>query len=118
MTLVNYNILGYIIFLSIITFIIVVVGKICYRNGNIYVSELIPEHAELCHQINKTLLVGYYLVNIGYSSMTLIYWKDILTIQQLIETISVKTSIIAFILCFLHYSNIYILTNYIQKLIK
>lgn len=118
MTTANYNLLGYAIFLTIIIFIILVVGKICYRNGNIFVAELIPNHAHLCQQINKTLLVGYYLVNIGYCAMTLVNWKTILTVTQLVEIISVKTATIAFILSFLHYLNIFVLTNYIQKLIK
>ncbi|MGR3790610.1 hypothetical protein ACUXZJ_06840 [Flavobacterium sp. TN-1] len=114
----NYNLIGYTFFLIIIIFIIAVVGKICYKNGNVYVNELIPNHADLCVQINKTLLVGYYLVNIGYSAMTLIWWNEIITIQQLIETLALKIATIAFILSFLHYSNLYILTNYVQKLIK
>lgn len=115
---INYNIIAYSIFLAIIIFMIVVVGKICYQNGNIFVANLIPDHMDLCQQINKTLLVGYYLTNIGYCFMTLVNWKTIITIQQLIEVIATKTATIAFILSFLHYSNIYIITNYIQKLIK
>lgn len=114
----NYNIIGYLIFLTIIIYIIVVVGKTCYRNGNVFVAELIPDHIDLCQQINKILLVGYYLVNIGYAAMTLVHWETINTIEQLVEIISMKTATIAFLLSFLHYSNIFILTNYIQKLIK
>ncbi|ANO47602.1 hypothetical protein Pf1_02147 [Flavobacterium columnare] len=50
--------------------------------------------------------------------MTLIGWNEIITIQQLIETLALKIATIVFILSFLHYSNLYILTNYVQKLIK
>nr|WP_294938823.1 hypothetical protein [uncultured Flavobacterium sp.] len=114
----NYNILGYLLFLSIIAFIIFKVGKICYDNGNIFVAELLPGHAELCWQVNKILLAAYYLVNIGYSAMTLIQWQEITSTAQLIEIIATKTAIIITILSVLHYSNIYIITNYIQKLIK
>lgn len=114
----NFNILGYIIFLIITIYIIIVVGKICYRNGNIFVLNLIPDHEELCQQINKILLIGYYLVNIGYCAMTLISWSTISNTIQLAEIISSKTAIIIGILAFLHYLNIFLLTNYIQKLIK
>lgn len=114
----NLNILGYIIFLTITIYIITVVGKICYRNGNIFVLNLIPNHEELCQQINKILLIGYYLINIGYCAMTLISWSTISDITQLAEIISFKTAIIVGILAFLHYLNIFLLTNYIQKLIK
>jgi hypothetical protein len=94
------------------------VGKICYRNGNIYVAELIPNHADICQKINQVLLLGYYLLNIGYCAMTLIFWQKISSPTQLIETIGTKTAIIIFILSILHYLNIIILTKYIHKLIK
>ena len=114
----DYNVLGYGIFITVIVFIIVVVGKICYLNGNIFVAELIPDHFDLCQQINKSLLVSYYLVNIGYCAMTLVGWETIISLQQLIEVMAVKVAIIVCILSVLHYLNIYLLTNTIHKLIK
>ena len=52
----NLNILGYLIYLSFTCIIIIKVGKLCYDNGNLFVSQLIPNHEALCHQINKMLL--------------------------------------------------------------
>ncbi|OXA71376.1 hypothetical protein B0A67_11265 [Flavobacterium aquidurense] len=114
----NLNIIGYFIYLGITIFIILKVGKICYKNGNIYVAELIPNHADTCQKINQVLLLGYYLLNIGYCAMTLISWQKIQSATQLIETIGIKTSIIIFIISILHYLNIIMLTKYIHKLIK
>ncbi|OCB70472.1 hypothetical protein B0A79_00090 [Flavobacterium piscis] len=114
----NLNITGYFIYLSITIFIILRVGKICYKNGNIFVAELIPNHADICQKINHVLLIAYYLLNIGYCAMTLISWQKILSSTQLIETIGIKTAIIIFIISVLHYLNIIILTKYIHKLIK
>lgn len=114
----NLNILGYIIFLIITTYIIVVVGKICFRNGNIFVLELIPAHKDLCLKINRILLTGYYLVNLGYCAMTLISWSTIENMITLIELIATNTAIIVGILALLHYLNIFILTTYIHKLIQ
>ena len=114
----NLNIIGYCIYLVITILIIIKVGKICYKNGNIYVGELIPNHKDLCQKINQVLLMAYYLLNIGYCAMTLISWQKITTSTQLIETIGIKTAIIIFIISLLHYLNIIILTKYIQKLIK
>lgn len=114
----NLNIIGYFIYLSITIFIIIKVGKICYKNGNVYVAELIPNHKEICQKINQILLLGYYLLNIGYCAVTLISWHKIVSIDQLIETIAIKASIIIFAISILHYLNIIILTKYIQKLIK
>jgi len=114
----DYNVLGYGIFITVISFVIVVVGKICYRNGNLFVAELIPDHLDLCQQINKSLLVSFYLVNIGYAAMTLVGWETIISPQQLIEVMAAKIAAIVCILSVLHYLNIYLLTNTIHKLIK
>jgi len=113
----NLNIIGYFIYLSITIFIIMKVGKICFKNGNIFVLDLIPNHADLCQKINQILLLAYYLLNIGYCAMTLISWQKISTSPQLIETICLKTAVIIFIISILHYLNILIITKYIQKLI-
>lgn len=114
----SYNLLGYGIFITVIVFIVRVVGHICYRNGNIFVAALIPDHTELCQQINRILLVGYYLVNMGYAAMTLVDWELIDTLPQLIEVITFRISLIVYILAFLHYLNIIVLTTSIQKLIQ
>lgn len=113
----NYNILGYSIYLLATLFIIIRVGKICYDNGNIFVSHLIPDHKDLCHKINQVLLVAYYLLNMGYCAITLIGWQKIETFNQLIETITFRSGIIVVFLALMHYFNIYMITKYVQKLI-
>ena len=113
----NLNIIAYLIYLSITGIIIIKVGRICYNNGNIFVSQLIPNHEDLCHKINQLLLVGYYLLNIGYCAMTLISWRKIDNMTQLIEVITSKSAFIIIAIALMHYINIILLTNYIKKLI-
>ncbi|WP_199121365.1 hypothetical protein [Pedobacter sp. ASV28] len=114
----NLNLLGYGLFILFIVLIIVWVGKICYKNGNLFVAELIPGHVELCHQINKVLLIGYYLVNIGYCALTLSFWEPIFSVSVLVEVVALKIATIIMILSVLHYLNIFILATSVQKLIK
>jgi len=113
----NLNIFGYAIYLLMTGIIIVRVGRICYNNGNVFVSALIPNHEDLCHKTNQILLVGYYLLNLGYCAMTLISWKKIMSVDELIEVIALKSAIIIGIIAIMHYLNIFVLTKYIQKLI-
>lgn len=113
----NLNIIGYLIYFSVTGFIILKVGKICYDNGNIYVSQLIPDHEALCQRINQMLLIGYYLLNIGYCAMTIIAWQKIISYENLIEIIASKSAIIIVTIALMHYLNIFLLTKYIKKLI-
>jgi hypothetical protein len=111
------NITAYAIYLTLTIFIIVRVGKICHRNGNVFVSELIPDHMDLCHKINDLLLLGYYLLNIGYCAISLIWWDKITSAPALILALSTRTSYIICIISVMHYLNIFIITKYIKKII-
>lgn len=113
----NLNIIGYCIYLIITGVIILKAGKICYENGNIFVAQLIPNHKELCTQTNQILLLGYYLLNLGYCAMTLVSWKTLTTYSQLIELIAAKTATIILVIALMHYLNIIVITKYIKKLI-
>ena len=113
----NLNIIGYIIYLSITALIIIKVGNICYTNGNIYVSQLIPYHEDLCLKINQILLSAYYLINLGYCAITLVQWNTITTYTELLEVITFKTAIIICSIAILHYFNIILLTKQVKKLI-
>lgn len=113
----NLNIIAYGIYLLITGIIIIKVGRICYDNGNIYIAALIPDHEDLCQKTNQILLIGYYLMNLGYCGMTLISWEKILSFNQLIEIISLRCAIIIGTIAIMHYINILVLTKYIQKLI-
>jgi hypothetical protein len=114
----NLNILSYSIYLTITAIIIFIVGQILYRNGNVFVSQLVPNHENLCKKVNKNLLLGYYLLNLGYCAITILSWEKIETVNQLVRIIAYKTSIILFIIGILHYLNIFMITNYIKKLIN
>lgn len=114
----NLNITAYAIYLSMTILLIVRVGKICHRNGNIFVSELIPGHIDLCHRVNDLLLLGYYLLNIGYCAITLIWWDKITSAPELIMALAKRTSYIICIISVMHYGNIFIITKYIHKIIN
>ena len=66
----NYIIISYMIYLSITVYITVIVGWECYKNGLVYVTSIFKDK-KLVEAINRILLTGYYLTNIGYAIMTL-----------------------------------------------
>lgn len=114
----NHNLTGYAIYLTITAFIILYVGNRCYKNGNVFVLALIPDHKDLCIRINQILLAGYYLINIGYCLISIVNWQTITTADELVETIAVKSATIICLLSALHYLNIFLITNYTRKLIN
>lgn len=106
----TYNLIAYLIYFSLMAFIILKVGYICFKNGILFVASLLPENPSLGLQINKLLLVGYYLVNIGYIVFSVSQWETLSSLLELIEAISQKATFIILGLAGLHYLNIFTLS--------
>jgi len=112
----NLNLITYSLYLVITVLIIIKIGRICYRNGNVFVLHLIPNDKEFCLRINKLLLYGYYLINIGYAVITLSGWTTIQSVLQMIESLSINIAIIVSVLATLHYFNLFWITKFIKKI--
>ena len=110
----NYNILTYCIYLPIIAVIMVKVGWMFYTHGEVYLMHLFQQNDSLVKPINNLLLIGYYLINLGYAVITLAYWETVVSIPQLLNTLSEHLGVIIIGLALLHYNNVFLL-NYLVK---
>jgi len=113
----NYNLLAYSIYCLMIVSIILKVGHICFKNGQAYVGQFLQEKPDLCLTINKILLTGYYLLNIGYGITVISQWKKITTLNQCIESISQHGCYIVLLLAGLHYLNLICIPLIIKKIL-
>ena len=101
----TYNTIGYLIYIPLTMFITIYVGKQCHMHGLIYVKSAFSND-DLANSVNNLLLIGYYLVNIGYAIMGIQSWEYITSAHQLISDISLHLGSIILILALLHYTNI------------
>ncbi len=86
--------------------VILFVGKTLYTNGRPFLINVFHGNISLADSINKLLLVGYYLVNIGYTVIALRIWQRIDSTQSLVEILSYKIGLIVFILGIMHVFNV------------
>lgn len=103
------NTLAYIVYLFITYIITVRVGKLFYKNGRIYIYQLMKADGAITDFINKLLLVGYYLTNLGYATIMLSFWKTIYSITELVATVSTMTGRIILSLAIVHFANLFII---------
>jgi hypothetical protein len=85
------NTLAYIIYLLITYLVTVHVGLAFYRNGRAYILNLLLGDEALTDSINRILLTGYYLLNLGYAAVMISFWKTIETYAELIASIGIMT---------------------------
>ena len=104
----TYMILAYSLYLVITLCITIWVANTLFKNGKVFLVDIFHGNKELADSVNNLLLVGFYLINIGYAVYTLRVTDSILNLQQLIEILSVKIGIIILILGAMHFFNLYI----------
>ena len=104
----NFNIIGYSIYIAVIIYITVFIGKKFHSNGRVFLHEILTDH-EVCEAVNNILLVAYYLLNIGNAILMIKTWPQIQSLDVLIEQISINIGQIILLLAITHYINITLL---------
>ncbi|MCT2562040.1 hypothetical protein [Chryseobacterium herbae] len=103
-----FNIVSYVIFLTVSSYITLDVGRRCFQAGKAYLEYLIHD-SEMCLTINRILLGCYYLLNLGYIAVNLAFWDRVSSMEEVITVTAIRIGYIALILCVLHYMNIFAL---------
>lgn len=111
----NYTILTYGLYLPITIVLTVWVANTLFKNGRVFLITIFHSDELLADSVNKLLLVGFYLINIGYAVYTLKIQTLVVGYQQLIETLSLKIGLIILILGAMHFFNLFILFNLRRK---
>lgn len=99
------NIIAYIIYLFITCLTTVYTGWLFYTSGRVYLLNLLQNDVALTSYINKMLLTGYYLLNIGYAAVMIRFWKNIHSLAELAASISGMTGTIMISLGIIHFFN-------------
>ncbi len=81
-------------------------GYQCYKHGAVYIMELFEGQSDLAITLNKVLLLGYYLVNIGLLVYTLMQGERQEFLSDLISQQADRVGVVALLLGVLHFINI------------
>ena len=104
----NYSILTYGVYLPITVILTVWVAKTLFNNGRIFLVDIFHGNEELADSVNKLLIVGFYLINVGHAVFTLQIIGDIDSVQAVIEKLSLKVGAIILILGAMHFFNLFV----------
>ena len=104
----NYIIITYMLYLALTISITIWVTRNLFRNGKVFLVDIFHGNKELADSVNNLLLVGFYLINLGYAVYTLQVTSSISNAQEVIEKLSIKIGLIILILGGMHFFNLYI----------
>ncbi len=104
----NYIIITYSLYLGITLSLTIWVARTLFKNGKVFLYDIFHGNKELADSVNNLLLVGFYLVNLGYAIYTLQITSAIQHVQAVLEQLSLKIGLIILILGGMHFLNLYI----------
>lgn len=105
----HFTIIAYCAYLVISIVLTIWVAKTLFTNGRVFLLEIFRGNEELTDAVNRLLLVGFYLVNVGYILYTMTVTDHLYSTQSVLELLSRKIGIVILVLGFMHFFNMYIL---------
>lgn len=78
------------------------------RNGRVFLSDVFAGNDALAGAVNKLLVVGFYLLNLGFVSLYLRIGAPVPDLRGLFEELSVKIGVVAMALALVHFANVYV----------
>ena len=104
----NYIVCTYALYLGISIALTVWVARTLHKNGRLFLVDAFHGNEPLADSINHLLLVGFYLINVGYVSLALKYGDKAASVQELLEVLSTKIGAVLLILGGMHFFNLYV----------
>jgi hypothetical protein len=102
----------YVIYLALSLAITVWVGRSLHHNGRVFLVENFQGQERLADSVNHLLLVGFYLVNIGFVALALRYGTKPTDIVGVFEFLSTKVGLVVVILGLMHFFNMRMLVRF------
>jgi hypothetical protein len=106
-----YIVISYAAYLVISLGVTIWVANTLHRNGRVFLVDAFRGNAELADSVNHLLVVGFYLINIGYVTLALRTTATLHNLRESIELFSDKIGLVLLILGLMHFFNLFIFSQ-------
>jgi len=101
----------YLTYLLISMSVTIWVARTLHNNGRVFLVDAFHGNAELADSVNHLLVVGFYLINIGYVTLALKTYGNLSTMREAIELVSDKIGIVLLVLGGMHFFNLFVFSR-------
>jgi hypothetical protein len=101
----------YLVYLAISIGLTVWVATTLSRNGLVFLQDVFAD-AKLANAVNHLLVMGFYLLNLGYVAVAMRSTSRIPDASRALETLSLKIGLVLLVLGVLHFFNVFFLGRY------
>ena len=101
----------YLAYLGISIALTIWVARTLHKNGRVFLVESFLGNDALADSVNHLLVVGFYLVNLGFVTLALKYGDKATDAQSALEILSSKVGLALVVLGIMHFFNLYVFSN-------
>jgi hypothetical protein len=101
----------YLLYLALSVGLTVWVATTLSRNGLVFLAEVFADE-KLARAVNHLLVMGFYLLNLGYVAFAMKSGAQVETTSEALETLSTKIGLVLLVLGVLHLGNVFFLGRY------
>lgn len=115
----DLEIIIFIVYLLIATSTTIIVGQTLYTNGAVFLERIFRSSLHVVQPLNKMLLVGFYLMNIGF--VLAFFTQKSTAIHSIgggLEFLSTKLGIVYMVLGGMHLFNLFLFMTIEKRLRK
>jgi len=107
----SFTVSTYLVYLTISIALTVWVARTLHKNGRVFLVDVFRGNTELADSVNHLLVVGFYLINLGYIALALKVGYVVASLQQTIEALSEKVGVVLLVLGLMHFFNLYVFSR-------
>ena len=111
----DLTVVAYLLYLAVTIPLTVWVGRALRRHGEVFLVDVFRGDTNLAHAVNQLLVIGFYLVNLGYVSFFMAANRDVDTGRELMELLSTKVGGVALVVGILHFGNVWCLNAFRRR---
>ncbi len=109
------TVITYLIYLLIAVPLTIWVARTLSRNGRIFLVDVFHGNEDFADAVNRLLVVGFYLVNLGFVTLFLRTGDTVIDARGVIEQLSVKVGIVMVVLGVLHLLNVWVFNAFRRR---
>jgi hypothetical protein len=104
----NHLVPVYLVYTAASLALTVWLARTLFKNGEVFLEDVFADNPRMAAAVNRLLVVGFYLLNLGYAFMMLKADRQVATASDAIETLAAKLGALLLVLGGIHMGNLYL----------
>jgi hypothetical protein len=107
----NHIVFTYLVYVAVSVTGAIWVARTLHRNGRVFLVDVFHGNESLADSVRRLLVVGFYLINLGYISLALKLGYRVADMQEAIEALSWKVGTVLVVLGGMRFFNLLVFSR-------